>query len=160
MEKISDIVEAVKFFPSKPGRVVVRLLRHPEPVLSLYTQSDPLGYGDVDYKVENVSVPSHYDLMRLLACVPAGKALCIEAYPRSDLQGWVTRAYFTYCDINDGDAPPVSGAVEMMGPNGSEWNLPSPSGSRLVRKSARPRPPTPPPDPESIFDPNPVKPEG
>ena len=160
METIEDIVEAIKFFPSRPGKLVVRLLRHPDPVISIYTESDPLTYGNVELTFEGIKADTHEELMRMLIQVPLGKALCVKACPREDLQRWVTKADFTVCDLNE-DVPPVAGAVgagvELMGPNGgSHWNLPATTSSmRLGRKSGPLPSPTKPPDPESIFDSNP-----
>lgn len=148
MEKIEDIVEAVKFFPSRPGKLVVRLLRHPEPVLTFYTQSDPLTYGDVDITVEGVRPTGHKDLILMLNAVPLGQALHVVAWPRPDLQGWITKAEFVFCDLED-DVPipaaPIS-TVELAAGEGSRWNMPAPSGSRLGKKKAE----IPPDDPDSI----------
>lgn len=154
MDKIEDIVEAVKFFPSRPGKMVVRLLRYPDPVITLYTVSDPLTYGEVDMTFEGIKADTHEQLIRMLVQIPLGKALCIAAYPRGDLQGWVTKADFTICDLKD-DVPPIAvGAMELMGPDGGEshWNLPSQSGTRLVKKSTKRKEEPKPTDPASIFN--------
>lgn len=160
METISDIVEALKFYPMKTGRMLIRLLRHPEPILTLLTEPDPLSYGPVKIMIHGELMNSHCDIIcKLCQPVPEGKALAVVIYPRKDLQRMATEAEFSLTDLTS-PGMPATGAVELHAPGleqfeiSSHWALPMPpslSSSKMGKKEDKKNPP-PAGDPESIFD--------
>jgi hypothetical protein len=98
MEKIIDVVDAVKFLPGRPGRILIRLLVHKEPLIILYTVDDPLKYGETNITIDSIQVKCHYKIVETLLKTPVGKTLCIEFIPREDLARAGTEAHFTFCD--------------------------------------------------------------
>lgn len=146
IEVVSDIVEAYKGYPAKADRVILRLLRYHDPVVGLFTESNPLptGHGPVDITFEGQPVRGHHKLILLLATPPVGKTVHVEIELRGDLQRWATTARFTYCE--PAEAALVSGS--------SGFSIPAATGSsaRLNRGTVDPRAtPRVPPDPDSAI---------
>jgi hypothetical protein len=114
METISDVVDSIRFTPGQAGRVSVRLLRHPEPVVSLYTDSDPSLPYPCEITFDGHPVVCHRDLIWRMADVPAGRRVSVTIYPRPELQRWATKADFLSVELPD-DAPPPPPAATLAG---------------------------------------------